>query len=178
MSLPTPSPRQIELLHHTLGLSRGRREPIRNHFVAGPGHYAQADLLELVRMDLMERARAPAFLSPGDQVFRVTEAGKALALGQLPAPPVLTRYQQWCAEDSFDSFGQLLLGARLPKMEYQYSGRPLMPLYRMYRVEAGRSWVRDVEGAWCRTKKGAKASYKAALKAHQQRELKKLEEST
>ena len=176
--MSTPTPRQLEILHHTLGLTRGRCEPCRNHFVAGPGHYAQADLLELVRMGLMERARAPAFLSPGDQVFRVTEAGKTLALGELPAPPVLTRYQQWRAEDSFDSFGQWLLGSRLPKVECQYSGRPLMPLYRMYRVESGRSWVRDVEGAWCRTKKGAKASYKAALKAHQQRELKKLEEST
>ena len=50
MSAVAPSPpRQIEILQHTLGLSRGRCEPFRNHFVAGPGHYAQADLLELVR---------------------------------------------------------------------------------------------------------------------------------
>jgi hypothetical protein len=49
MRTATPSPHQIELLHHTLGLSRGRCEPCRNHFVAGPGHYAQAALLELVR---------------------------------------------------------------------------------------------------------------------------------
>ena len=49
MRTATPTPHQIELLHHTLGLSRGRCEPCRNHFVAGPGHYAQAALLELVR---------------------------------------------------------------------------------------------------------------------------------
>lgn len=176
MSAPAPSPRQIELLHHTLGLSPRCRESYRNHYVAGPGHHATADLLELVDLGLMERARTPSFLVADAQVFRVTDAGKAVAQQELPAPPKLTKYQQWLKADCPYSFGDYLLGSSpLPKVEY--GGTCSEPLHRMYRVEAGYCWSRDVEGAWCRTKKGAKASYKAALKEHQrlQRERKKTE---
>lgn len=60
MSAPAPSPRQIEL--------------------------PQDDLLALESMGLMERTRAPAFLVAGGQVFRATEAGKAVALRELEPP--------------------------------------------------------------------------------------------
>lgn len=174
MITPAPSQQQIELLHHTLGLSPRRREPYRNHFVAGPGHHAQADLLELVRLGLMERARAPSFLDADDQVFRVTDAGKAVAQQELPDPPKLTRYLEWIESDCPCSFGDWLLGAsQLPRVEY--AGTRSAPLYRMYRIQAGESWYRDVQGDWCATKKAAKASYKAALKAHQQRQRERKE---
>ena len=84
MITPHPSPQQIELLHHTLGLSPRCREPYRNHFVAGPGHHAQADLLELVRLGLMERARAPSL---DIALFREIERLRRLAERVNPLEP-------------------------------------------------------------------------------------------
>lgn len=84
--------RQVELLHHTLGLSIDHRDPYRNHFVAGPGHHDMPDLEVLEALGLMARSPTPKFCADGDIVFRVTDAGRAVALDSLPPPPKPTRY--------------------------------------------------------------------------------------
>lgn len=73
-----PSQQQVELLHHTLGLSIDRRESYRNYFVAGPGHHDMPDLEALEALGLMTRSRAPKFCADGDIVFRATDAGRAV----------------------------------------------------------------------------------------------------
>ena len=165
---------QIELLHHTLGLRPDRREPFRNYFVAGPGHHDMAGLEALERLGLMGRHRAPSFCDPSDVVFYTTDKGQALALEMLPEPPPPPKHSQhreWIDADSSLSFSEWLCGGRLPVFETRgycgYGARNTME-YRMYR----NAWdgiygrYREVEGQWASTKKEAKASYKAALKAH------------
>ncbi|MDA8522018.1 hypothetical protein [Acidovorax sp. NCPPB 4044] len=165
---------QINLLHHTLGLRVDRRDPWRNHFVAGPGHHDMPDLEALEAAGLMRRGRTPGFCNPSDIVFMATEAGQALALEKLPEPPPpkkKTQHRQWLDADSGYSFGQWLCGHQLPKVEREEThhlvdGRyRCTPRYRMYRLEKNSQWRRDVEGQWATTKKEAKASYKAALAA-------------
>ncbi|MCY0854293.1 hypothetical protein [Cupriavidus sp. D39] len=170
-----PSSYQISLLQHTIGVSQFQREPYRNHFVASPGHSDMPYLLQLCDMHLMERARRPGFLHEDDTVFRVTEAGKALAIASLPTPRKRSRYEQYLHADCMESFGEFLCGARLPEFEQTGWNSPTGEYgteYRMFRRVSGSDYNRDVEGGWFPTKKEAKASYKAALKAvektHQQ----------
>ncbi|WP_313571043.1 hypothetical protein [Comamonas terrigena] len=169
---------QIALLLHTLGLRPDQRNGNRNHFVAGPGHDDIPDLEALESMGLMVRTRTPAFCDSSDIVFRATEAGRALALERLPEPPPppkRTRYDEYLAADGCagDSFGEFLCGWRLPKFETRgYCGYGVGNTleYRMYR----KAWDcvyghhNDVQGEWAKTKKEAKASYKAALKARKE----------
>lgn len=166
--------RQIALLHHTLGLRPEQREGHRNHFVAGPGHHDMPDLETLVQLGLMTRSRTPAFCDPGDIVFRTTESGRALAIERLPkpSPPVKhTQHRQWLDADTGFSFGEWLCGGQLPKFEtrgYCGYGAHNTLEYRMYRMSGyGYGAWRDAEGQWAKTKKEAKASYKAALKTRQ-----------
>ncbi|WP_137923917.1 hypothetical protein [Cupriavidus sp. 2SB] len=180
-----PTQYQIGLLQHTLGISERHRDPHRNHFVAGPGHDDMADLEQLEAAGLMIRGHRPGFL-PGDSiVFYTTEAGRYLALTSLPEPKKPSRYEEYLRADGCagDSFGEFLCGGRLPKFEYHdcaryygygwYLAQQRSDLkdwrgyvYRMYRADAyGRH---EIEGEWCKTKKEAKASYKAALKKHQE----------
>jgi len=166
------TPYQIELLQHTLGLSEQTREPYRNHFVAGNGHGDMRHLEVLEQAGLMERRRAPKFLADGDIVFAATDVGRELAIASLPEPKKLTRYDDFTAYDDDRSFGEYLCGNQLPKFEQREAPREIRTRrypyqYRMYRIEKGQAWrlSRDVEGDWCATKKEAKASYKAALKA-------------
>jgi hypothetical protein len=171
---------QIELLHHTLGLNERRREPYRNHFVAGNGHSDMRHLEALERAGLMERRRAPAFLADGDVVFAATDTGRDAELAALPEPKPpakRTRYEDYLDADGCggDSFGEFLCGVRLPSFESRQDlrrderyGVRTITEYRMYRRFD--YWTRDVQGGWCATMKDAKASYKAALKAHKARE--------
>lgn len=154
------TPRQLDLLHHTLGVRPDRREPYRNYFVAGPGHHAQADLEALEAAGMMFRQRTPAFCDKDDVVFACTDAGRAYALEQLPPEPKRTKYGEYLKADCGDSFARFL-GIVKPKVEMR--GRWRQHEYRMYRP-AGH--IRpEVSGAWSPTIKEAKASYKAALKA-------------
>jgi len=159
---------QIGLLHHTLGLSEHRRESYRNHFVAGSGHSDMPHLEALERAGLMERRRTPKFCDPADIVFAATDAGITTAIAALPEPvqpAKRSRYEEYLDADGCggDSFGEFLCGARLPEFEEKRDFRARDTKYRMFR-QADR-WTRDAEGEWCSTKKEAKASYKAALKA-------------
>jgi len=96
-----------------------------------------------------------------------------LAITSLPEPKKQTRYQEYRHSESMDSFGEWLCG-RLPEYEsrkaYGNSPRDRWGYeYRMYRVDHSfYAYRRDVEGDWAPTKKEAKASYKAALKKHQE----------
>lgn len=162
---------EIELLQHTLGLSEQRREPYRNHFVAGEGHNDMRHLESLERAGLMERRRSPRFLSAGDIVFAATDAGREAAIAALPEPRKRTKADDWRDQDGCESFGEFLTNGRLPKFEQRraYGDAPRDRYgceYRMYRTQAWpHDYQRDVEGDWRATKKEAKASYKAALKA-------------
>lgn len=165
----TASPYQIELLHHTLGLRADRREPFRDYFVAGPGHHDMPDLEALERLGLMGRHRAPSFCDPSDVVFYTTDAGRALALEMLPEPPPPPKHSQhreWMDADTGFSFGEWLCGARLPKFESRGDWWRGAGEYRMYRDawDGDYGTYRDAEGQWAKTKKEAKASYKAALR--------------
>lgn len=163
---------QIQLLHHTLGLSERRRESYRNHFVAGHGNSDMLHLEALVRAGLMERRRTPTFCDPADIVFAATDAGLTMAIAALPepTPPAKrTRYEEYLDADGCggDSFGEFLCGSRLPEFERRGDWRK--EEYRMFRRAYSHTYdrygYRDVQGEWQSTKKDAKASYKAALKA-------------
>lgn len=158
----TVSERHLALLWHTLGVTPERREPYRNHFVADPGHYAMPDLQGLEAEGLMARARTPAFCCPDDVVFIVTDAGRRLALRLLPEPPKQTRYDEYLCSEYSESFADYL-GINVP--EYESRGDWRNREYRMRRWVGLSSYI-DVQGEWARTKKEAKASYKAALKAN------------
>lgn len=151
---------QLQLLHHTLGVQPERREPYRNHFVAGHGHHAQADLEVLEAAGLMERGRTPAFCDPDDVVFHCTEAGRVHALEHLAPPPKRSRYDEYQDSECSEGFAWWL-GINVPKVEVDY-GRGRKTQYRYVR----RSWHgwTDLQGEWKPTKKAAKASYKEALR--------------
>lgn len=165
---PKPTQRQVELLHHTLGLSEDRRDPYRNYFVAGPGHHDMPDLEALEALGLMARSPTPKFCADGDIVFRTTDAGRALAIDSLPPPPKRTRYGEWLDADCCESFGEFLCGSRLPEFEARRhrEGEKTRWQWRMFRRDS--FGYRDFNGDWADTKKAAKASYKAALKALKQ----------
>lgn len=153
-----PTAAQIDLLHHTLGLTPQRRESFRNHFMAGGGHYAQQDLLALEAAGLMAQGRTPSFCDDGDMLFMCTDSGKAFALDSLPSPSLplkKTRYQQFLDADCGRSFAEYL-GIELPKRQHSYDYRT--PNH--FRLKSSRA-----TGDYALTLKEAKASYKAALKA-------------
>lgn len=66
---------QREVMRHALGLNRGSRE-YRNHFVTGPGTTDYPHCEALVAAGLMTR-RDGNQLSGGDQIYSVTDAGRA-----------------------------------------------------------------------------------------------------
>jgi hypothetical protein len=175
------TPYQINLLQHTLGLSERRREPYRNHFVAGHGHSDIPHLEALERAGMMERRPSPKFLPDDDIVFAVTDAGREVAIAALPSPPKRTRYDEYLDADGCagDSFGEFLCGRGLPQFETrrEFTRDPRFPdvndlvwvtqhrMFRLRRNDWAFSSERDVQGEWCVTQKEAKASYKAALKS-------------
>jgi hypothetical protein len=145
--------KHIDILHHTLGLTPERREPFRNHYVAGAGHHSQPELLELEAAGFMTKSPAPRFCDPGDIVFRVTDAGRAFALDNLPQPPKRSRYEQFMRDDCGLSFAEWL-GIELPRRQNSYDYRT--PSH--FRLVSSRA-----TGDYATTMKAAKASYKAAL---------------
>lgn len=163
MNLAFVPEQQLRLLHHTLGLRPDQRKACRNHYLAGPGHYAMQDLEALVEMKLMVTGRTPAFCDPTDVVYHVTAEGERYALEHLPLPPKKTKFEEYLEWDSCDSFGEWLLGGLKPKFEWRGSWGKFE--YRMYRCRYSQQHP-EVKGEWCRTKKDAKASYKAALRQH------------
>lgn len=163
----TATPEQIGLLHHTLGVTPERRQPYRNHFVAGDGHYAMPDLAALEAAGMMVRRPAPAFCDPGDIVFYVTEAGRYFALDALPPPEPprkKSNYQKFLDDDYGHSFAEWL-GIEVPRRERKNYVWSSDPQYGWVRLRTSRD-----TGEYCKTLKEAKASYKAALKARKQRE--------
>ncbi|EEA8679365.1 hypothetical protein AH845_002557 [Salmonella enterica subsp. enterica] len=80
----------------------------------------------------------------------------------------MSRYGDYIHADSCLSFGEYLVGARLPEFEHRetsfLSGKYE---YRMFRRAFDVAYGydrRDIEGEWCPTMKAAKASYKEALR--------------
>lgn len=145
---------QLALLHHTLGLDERRREPWRNHFMAGKGHHDQANLLSLVNAGMMTRQAAPEWLGGGD-LFRVTPDGTEYAIASLPAPRKRSRYEQYLESECCESFAEWL-GIEVPKREYNhYSWGACQGFMRLKSARA--------TGEYCKTLKDAKISYKAAL---------------
>lgn len=148
---------QLALLHHALGLRPDRREPYRNHFVAGPGHASQSDLEILESAGLVARVKTPAFCDTRDVVFACTGTGKGYAIDNLPPlpeQPKRSRYCEYLSCDGADSFADWL-GIRKPKFEVR--GFRWSQEYRMFRPGT------SIGGEWRATKKAAKESYKAAL---------------
>lgn len=104
--------KQLHILQHSLGLDEyGRGNPYRNHFVTGEGSKDHADCVALVDLGFMTR-RSGSALSGGDDVFTVTEAGRAAVVARSPAPPKVSpgkqRYLDWLAYDSGISFIEYL----------------------------------------------------------------------
>lgn len=84
----------LAVLQHSLGVDHfGRGRQYRNHFCAGPGHDDYDTCMELVALELMTR-RAGTELTGGDDLFLVTDEGRAYVATNSPAPPKLTRSQQ------------------------------------------------------------------------------------
>ena len=100
--------KHLHILQHSLGLDEyGRGTYYRNHFVTGEGSKDHADCMALVNIGFMN-VRSGNALSGGDDVFRVTDAGKAAVAEHSPKPPKLTRsqqqYQDYLEADSSLSF--------------------------------------------------------------------------
>lgn len=150
---------QIGLLQHALGINENRREPYRNYFLASSGHSDNADLESLVAAGLMTSRAAPSFCAEDDVVYHVTDDGRELAIAALPAPKKRTRYDDYLRSEVCESFAEWL-GIDVPKVEY-FSWYPNSGKIRMTSSRA--------TGAWCSTKKEAKASYKLALSASKAR---------
>lgn len=84
----------------------------------------------------------------------------------------MSNYGDYLHADSCLTFGEYLVGMRLPEFEQRETGFLTGKYeYRMFRRVA--TWFgseRDVQGEWFSTKKAAKASYKEALcKSKQER---------
>ncbi|WP_206093553.1 hypothetical protein [Pandoraea sp. ISTKB] len=173
-----PTRSQLGILQHALGIRIRGDKSYRNHFVAGPGHHDYSDLMALVRAGMM-REHPASQITGGDPWFDVTGSGWTTAFDALPEPPKppkRSRYDEFLDADGClgDSFGEFLCGGRLPEFESRNdlrrddSGRLIwITEYRMFRNFD--FWTRDVQGGWCSTKKDAKASYKAALKASKEK---------
>lgn len=102
------SPKQLHILQHALGLDQyGRGSFYRNHFVTGEGSKDHADCMALVALGFMTTRRGSS-LSGGDDVFRVTDEGRAAIIANSPAPPKISRarqrYLDWLKADCSMSF--------------------------------------------------------------------------
>lgn len=100
--------KQLHILQHSLGLDQyGRGTCRRNHFVTGVGSDDHADCMALVSLGFM-KMRTGSELTGGDDFFQVTDAGRAAAVTNSPAPPKLSpgkqRYRDWLRTDCSMSF--------------------------------------------------------------------------
>ena len=158
-----PTDAQLALLRHTLGLSERVREPYRNFFAAGASHDDRANLLELEAAGLMTRRPLAEHFGGGD-CFHASDAGRALAIASLPPVRKRSKYEEYLdVAECYESFAAFL-GIEAPRREYSYrsTGNGRRTVIRLT--------SRRGTGEYCATLKEAKASYKAALKAHQQAE--------
>lgn len=155
----------VELMQHALGLSPRHRQSYRNYFLASADSPDDLAWQVLVKHGLARASKAPEW-SCGDTVYQVTETGKSIAISALPEPKKPTRYDDYRHSEVCESFGEWL-GIQLPEFECRtldaYHGKYEYRMFRRSRCY----WdtYRDVVGEWCKTKKEAKASYKAALRA-------------
>lgn len=102
----------LHILQHSLGLDEyARGVPYRNHFCTGPGGDDYAHCVALVERGLMTRSKGNA-ITGGDDVFRVTDAGRRHVFEHSPKPPTLTRAQRRY-RDYLDADGGLSFGAWL-----------------------------------------------------------------
>ena len=101
----------LHILQHALGVDRyGRGDQYRSHFVTGVGSDDYADCLALVGNGLMTRRAGETLPFGGDDLFHVTDAGRAFVAEHSPAAPKLTRsqqrYRRYLDADSALSFGE------------------------------------------------------------------------
>jgi hypothetical protein len=112
---------KLHILQHSLGLNEyGRGSMYRNHFVTGEGSVDYPHCLALVAEGLLTRS-AGSPLTGGDDLFRVTDAGKAYVLERSPAPPKLSaaqkRYREWLdGAADFMPFGEWLMRRRYDRL--------------------------------------------------------------
>lgn len=103
----------LGILQHALGVDRyGRGEQYRSHFVTGAGNDDHAACMQLVAAGLMTRRAGDTLPFGGDDLFHVTDTGRAFVAEHSPAPPKLTagqrRYRDYLDADSDLSFGEWL----------------------------------------------------------------------
>ena len=109
-------PAELQILRHALGVGEGGLECIyRNHFVTGKGGSDHRHCMALVERGYMAQ-RAGNAITGGDDLFMVTDAGRAAVQEHTPPPPKLTRsqqrYQQFLRYDGGVTFGEYLRGWR------------------------------------------------------------------
>jgi hypothetical protein len=89
------TPERLHILQHALGVDQyGRGEQYRSHFVTGEGSVDHPHCMALVAAGLMTRRDGATLPFGGDDLFHVTDAGRAAVAEHSPAPPRLTRSQQ------------------------------------------------------------------------------------
>jgi hypothetical protein len=87
------TPEELHILQHALGVDQfGRGEQYRSYFVTGEGSIDFPHCMALVERGLMTRRTSK--LCGGDDIFVVTDRGRAQMAFSSPAPPKLTRSQQ------------------------------------------------------------------------------------
>lgn len=86
--------KELHILQHSLGVDQyGQGEQYRNHFCTGEGTVDYPTCMALVERGLMTR-RDGSYLTGGDYLFMVTEAGRQFVADNSPAPPKTTRAQR------------------------------------------------------------------------------------
>lgn len=108
--------KKLHILQHSLGLDQyGQGRGHRNYFVTSPGSTDYPHCIALVQDGLMTQTHGNS-ITGGDDVFRVTRAGKEWVAAHSPKPPKLTagqrRYQAFLDEDSSITFGEWLKARR------------------------------------------------------------------
>ena len=169
----------LEIMRHTIGVDQyGRRRHDRNYFITGEGGKDWLACVALVSAGYMTSRKGNA-ATGGDDIFFATDSGREFVRinkESMPEPSKRTRAQSRFQEyrdvsECYDSFAQFL---GIPDVQYEQRDNTGWPEYkrvRQYRMYRGSRWSSltcDFAGEWCATKKEAKASYKAALKARKE----------
>lgn len=152
----------IDLMQHALGVSERNRESYRNYFLASKDSPDDLAWQALVANGLAKAEKAPEW-SCGDVVYRVTKAGKTVAISALPEPKKRTRYDEYLHSEVCESFAEWL-GIELPVYEDREVGRYKYEYRMVRRSRCYWDAYYDICGEWHSTKKAAKASYKEALR--------------
>jgi hypothetical protein len=170
----------LSIMRHTIGADEyGRIRHDRNYFITGEGGKDWLTCVELVSAGYMTSRKGNA-ITGGDDIFFATSAGKEFVRinrEPIPEPPKRTqaqsRYEHYRdVSECYDSFGAFL---GIPETNYEYrddTGYPDYRRVREYRMYRGNQWgsfSATLKGDWKPTKKEAKASYKAALKASKEK---------